>query len=94
MRRSAVFGTYFDALPIAGVDGTLRARMKGTVAEGNVHGKTGSVAQARSLSGYVRTADGERLMFSLLANNWTVPARDVERTQDSIAVWLASLHRR
>ena len=57
MRRSPNFKVYYDALPIGGVDGTIRNRMKGTPAENNVHAKTGSVALARSLSGYVTTAE-------------------------------------
>jgi D-alanyl-D-alanine carboxypeptidase/D-alanyl-D-alanine-endopeptidase (penicillin-binding protein 4) len=91
MRRSPSFGAYYDALPIAGVDGTIRNRMKGTLAENNVHAKTGSVALARSLSGYVTTADHHMLIFSFLANNWTVPVRSVERVQDAIAARLAAL---
>jgi D-alanyl-D-alanine carboxypeptidase/D-alanyl-D-alanine-endopeptidase (penicillin-binding protein 4) len=91
MRRSPNFQLFYDALPIAGVDGTIKTRMRGTAAENNVHAKTGSVANARSLSGYVRTAGGRTLIFSLLANNWTVPAGDVTRMQDSIAARLAAL---
>jgi D-alanyl-D-alanine carboxypeptidase/D-alanyl-D-alanine-endopeptidase (penicillin-binding protein 4) len=91
MRRSPHFDLYFASMPIGGVDGTLRSRMRGTPAENNVRAKTGSVAQSRALSGYVRTADGELLLFSALANNWTTPARDVERALDSIAVRVATL---
>jgi D-alanyl-D-alanine carboxypeptidase/D-alanyl-D-alanine-endopeptidase (penicillin-binding protein 4) len=91
VRRSPNFQLFYDALPIAGVDGTLRSRMRGTAAENNVHAKTGSVANARSLSGYVRTADGRLLIFSMLANNWTVPAADVTHVQDVIAARLAEL---
>jgi D-alanyl-D-alanine carboxypeptidase/D-alanyl-D-alanine-endopeptidase (penicillin-binding protein 4) len=94
VRRSANFQLYYDALPIAGVDGTLRSRMRGTPAEGNVHAKTGSVANARSLSGFVRTADGRMLIFSVLSNNWTVPAAAVTGVQDAIAARLASLRLR
>ncbi len=50
----------FDAsLPIAGIDGSLVNRMKGTAAEGNARAKTGSMSNVRALSGYVTTADGE-----------------------------------
>ena len=94
MRRSPAFGVYYDALPIAGVDGTIRNRMKGTPAQGNVHAKTGSVALARSLSGYVTTADHHMLIFSFLANNWTVPVSSVERVQDTIAARLAAMQLR
>jgi D-alanyl-D-alanine carboxypeptidase/D-alanyl-D-alanine-endopeptidase (penicillin-binding protein 4) len=56
-----------------------------------MHAKTGSIANARSLSGYVTTADGRVLVFSMLANNWTVPASHVLRVQDAIGAHLAAL---
>ena len=65
--------------------------MRGTPAQGNVRAKTGYVDRARSLSGYVRSADGELLLFSLLCNNWTTPVRAVERVQDEIGARLAAL---
>jgi D-alanyl-D-alanine carboxypeptidase/D-alanyl-D-alanine-endopeptidase (penicillin-binding protein 4) len=89
MRRSPNFRVYYDALPIAGVDGTIRGRMRGTPAEGNVHAKTGTLAMARSLSGYVTTADQQLLIFSFLSNNFTVPTRAVERVQDTILARIA-----
>lgn len=91
MRRSPSFSVFYDALPIGGVDGTIASRMKNTVAANNVHAKTGTVDKARSLSGYVTTADGQMLVFSFLCNNFTVPTRAVERVQDAIAVRLASM---
>jgi D-alanyl-D-alanine carboxypeptidase len=39
----------------------------------------------------VTTADGHLLLFSMLANNWTVPVKAVERVQDAVAVRLASM---
>ena len=91
MRRSPSFDVFYAALPIAGVDGTIASRMKGTVAANNVHAKTGTVDKARSLSGYVTTADGQILVFSFLCNNFTVSTRAVERVQDAMAVRLASM---
>jgi serine-type D-Ala-D-Ala carboxypeptidase/endopeptidase (penicillin-binding protein 4) len=91
MRRDTVFQVFYDALPIAGVDGTLANRMKGTYAEANARGKTGFVAQARSISGYVTSADGRLLIYSVLCNNWVVPVRMVERAQDSIVARLAGM---
>ena len=63
-------------------------------AAGNVHAKTGSVANARSLSGYVTTADKHTLIFSLLANNWTVKQSSVDSVHNRIAVMLASMNLR
>lgn len=90
MRQHADFKVFYDALPIAGVDGTIASRMRGTPAQGNVHAKTGTVDKARSLSGYVTTPDGRQLLFSFLCNNFTVPNRAVEEVQDAILVRLAS----
>jgi D-alanyl-D-alanine carboxypeptidase/D-alanyl-D-alanine-endopeptidase (penicillin-binding protein 4) len=89
MRTHADFRIFYDALPIGGVDGTIRNRMKGTPAEGNVHAKTGTVDKARALSGYVTTADSRMLIFSTFANNHVVPNREVERVQDALMAFLA-----
>jgi serine-type D-Ala-D-Ala carboxypeptidase/endopeptidase (penicillin-binding protein 4) len=91
MRRSPHFQVYYDAFPVAGVDGTLRTRMRGTAGEGNVRGKTGTLSGVRSLSGYVTTADGRLLLYSVLSNNYLVSTDYISRVQDSIAVRLARL---
>ena len=90
-RRHPEFRTFYDALPVAGIDGTLEKRMRGTSAQGNVHAKTGLVDKARSLSGYVTTADGRMLLFSALCNNYSVPTKEVEKVQDALAVRLSML---
>ncbi|HEY8852388.1 MAG TPA: D-alanyl-D-alanine carboxypeptidase/D-alanyl-D-alanine-endopeptidase [Gemmatimonadaceae bacterium] len=90
IQRDTAFATYYNSMPIAGVDGTIDTRMKGTPAEGNVHAKTGTLSKARSLSGYVTSADGERLIFSILANNTTTPGSAVTHVADVIAAALAS----
>ena len=63
------FGTYFNSLPVAGVDGTLEDRMKNTPAAGHIHAKTGSVEHVRTLSGFADTLSGRYLIFSFLSNN-------------------------
>lgn len=86
------FETWYDALPVAGaadrmVGGTLRGRMNGTPAEGDVHAKTGSMTGVTALSGYVTAADGQPLVFSVMFNDFlSGPPRDLE---DAIAVRLA-----
>lgn len=85
------FDVYLHALPVAGVDGTIRDRMRGTAAEGRLRAKTGTLDRVRALSGYVTTADGRQLLVSILVNNQTAPGRDVERVQDAIAAYLANM---
>jgi len=91
MRRSPSFSVFRDALPIAGVDGTIAGRMRGTAAAANLRAKTGTLDMARSLSGYVSAADGRLIMFSIMCNNWLAPQRDVDRVADAIGVRLAEL---
>lgn len=81
---------FYEALPIAGVDGTIRRRMKNTPAFQNVHAKTGTLRWVNALSGHVTTAAGEKLVFSLMLNRYD-SAPDRKRTDelDDIAVLLA-----
>lgn len=68
MARHPAARDFEASLPVAGRDGTLRTRLRGTAAEGNVSAKTGTLRYANALSGYVTTAGGERLAFALLLN--------------------------
>ena len=73
MARRPDFAVFRRSLAIAGVDGTLKDRMRGTAAAGNVRAKTGTLNAASSLSGYVTTASGHTLSFSMLMNGDPVP---------------------
>jgi D-alanyl-D-alanine carboxypeptidase/D-alanyl-D-alanine-endopeptidase (penicillin-binding protein 4) len=79
-----------EALPIAGVDGTLKTRMRGTPAAGNLRAKTGTINGVAALSGYVTTAAGERLVFSIIMNNYPEESSSRRSFIDAIAVMLAS----
>lgn len=91
MQSHPAFDAFYAALPIAGVDGTIENRMRNTPAAGNLRAKTGFVDKARSLSGYVNTTDGHQLVFAILCNNFAGSVRDVERVQDAIGAYLASV---
>lgn len=80
-----------EALPVAGVDGTLRTRLRGTPAEGNLRAKTGSLDLVSTLAGYVTTAAGEPLAFALLLNQYAGGERPARAELDDIAAWLAGL---
>ncbi|MEK6281491.1 MAG: D-alanyl-D-alanine carboxypeptidase/D-alanyl-D-alanine-endopeptidase [Acidobacteriota bacterium] len=90
MRRHRYANAFRDSLPIAGVDGTLRNRMKGTVAENNVRAKTGTLSSASSLSGFVTSAAGEELVFSIMVNNYPQDSDPRALCIDPIAILLAS----
>lgn len=90
MHRHRYASVFRDALPIAGVDGTLRNRFKGTPAENNLRAKTGTLSSASSLSGYVRDAAGEELAFSIMVNNFPEGAEVRANCIEPIAILLAS----
>ncbi len=86
---------FIEALPIAGVDGSLRRRMKDTPAAGNVRAKTGSLRWASSLSGYVTSAAGEHLVFSFMLNRFNPAPNESSRADlDAMAVLLAGFRGR
>jgi serine-type D-Ala-D-Ala carboxypeptidase/endopeptidase (penicillin-binding protein 4) len=94
MHQQPCFSHFYSALPVAGVDGTLEMRMRGTKAENRVHAKTGSLTNVSALSGYVQTQDGEILAFSMLANNFLSPKASVESVQDMALARLARFSRK
>ena len=86
---------FIAALPVGGEDGgTIARRFKGTRAAGNVKAKTGSLANVRALSGYVTSLDGEPLVFSIIANNFTVPQATIDAHIDRAVEHLANMTRR
>jgi D-alanyl-D-alanine carboxypeptidase/D-alanyl-D-alanine-endopeptidase (penicillin-binding protein 4) len=92
--RRPEFDTFYEALPIAGVDGTIESRMVGTRAADNARAKTGYIANSRALSGYVTTLDGEVLAFSMIANNFDESIDAAEYLQDLAVERLANFTRR
>jgi D-alanyl-D-alanine carboxypeptidase/D-alanyl-D-alanine-endopeptidase (penicillin-binding protein 4) len=67
--------------PVAGVDGTLARRFRGTALEGRLFAKTGSLNATSALSGYMIARSGRTLIFSIYANDVpdgasAVPAMD------------------
>ena len=61
-----IFNHLYPSLPIAGVDGTLKGRMKGTRAENNVRAKTGSVTAVSSLTGFLTASNGHFVCFAIM----------------------------
>jgi D-alanyl-D-alanine carboxypeptidase/D-alanyl-D-alanine-endopeptidase (penicillin-binding protein 4) len=62
------FATWKDALPVAGVDGTLRSRFPDAPYKGHIFAKTGTLGESRALSGYLETASGRTVIFSVMVD--------------------------
>jgi D-alanyl-D-alanine carboxypeptidase/D-alanyl-D-alanine-endopeptidase (penicillin-binding protein 4) len=90
MEQSPEAQDFLDALPVGGVDGTLRRRFHNTAAAGNVAAKTGTLRWAHALSGYITTAAGERLAFSIMLNRFAAaPGRSGHDEIDPIVLMMA-----
>lgn len=71
------------ALPVAGEDGTLKSRMRGTPAESNVRAKTGTLTGISSLAGYCTAANGHQLCFAII-NQGVMHGRSGRAFQDRV----------
>ena len=76
---------FFSSLTVAGRTGTIAGRMRNTPAAGNARAKDGAMAGVRALCGVVNTADGEPLIFAILANGFAVPDQRHRRHRRIVA---------
>ena len=82
--RTDIFRKLYKALPVSGMDGTLRYRMrKGSPAYRRVHAKTGSFTGINCLAGYIETTEGHLLAFAIMNQN-VLSARQARAFQDRI----------
>jgi len=77
-------------LPIGGVDGTLARRMKGTILQGNLTAKTGTLLSTNALAGYMTAASGKELVFAIYASDRPSGAPSVLPTMDAALAEIAS----
>ncbi|MBP5361369.1 MAG: D-alanyl-D-alanine carboxypeptidase/D-alanyl-D-alanine-endopeptidase [Bacteroidaceae bacterium] len=82
-----IMATLYPVLPVAGVDGTLKKRMKGTRAEGNVHAKTGTLSKVSTLAGYATAGNGTHLAFCIF-NQGVLNSQEGRDFQDRVCLQL------
>jgi D-alanyl-D-alanine carboxypeptidase/D-alanyl-D-alanine-endopeptidase (penicillin-binding protein 4) len=81
--RTDIFSKLYKALPIGGVDGTLKYRMPKPPTRGNVHAKTGSFTAINALAGYLRRKDGHEIAFTIMNQN-VLSASQARAFQDKV----------
>lgn len=85
--NSSIYNHLLPAMPIAGIDGTLKSRMKSQFTRGNVKAKTGTVEGVSSLCGYLTAANGHRLCFCII-NQGVMHGKNGRRFQDKVCLLL------
>jgi D-alanyl-D-alanine carboxypeptidase/D-alanyl-D-alanine-endopeptidase (penicillin-binding protein 4) len=93
MRGHPQFRNFFEALPVAGSSGTLRARYRANGLRGRVRAKTGSIANVNTLSGYLETGSGT-WTFSIQLNNHATGNREALKRIDQIVAAIAPVSTR
>ena len=86
-RKPDVIRYLYDALPLAGDDGTLKTRMKDTPAQYNVRAKTGTLTGISSLAGYAQTSDCHMLAFCII-NQGVLKNAEGRHFQDQVCTAL------
>jgi len=83
-------GPFLAALPVSAYDGTLSSRMRNTPLAGRVQAKTGTISNMRSLSGFLTTDSGERIVFSIIANHFTAPTAEIDAVAERMLLRLVT----
>lgn len=73
------FADWKSSLPVGGVDGSLDTRFAKAPLKGRVFAKTGTLSEARALSGYVECASGRTVIFSIMVGNH-LPGSNADRS--------------
>jgi D-alanyl-D-alanine carboxypeptidase/D-alanyl-D-alanine-endopeptidase (penicillin-binding protein 4) len=89
MQLHECFEAYFKSMSVAGIDGTLAHRMKGTPLYKNFKGKSGFVTGVRTLSGYMNARTGKPLIVSIATNNYiSEKVRPIDAVHEKILMYL------
>jgi serine-type D-Ala-D-Ala carboxypeptidase/endopeptidase (penicillin-binding protein 4) len=84
------FAAWKSSLPVGGVDGTLAGRFTRAPLRGHVFAKTGTLGEARALSGYIDCASGRTVIFSIMVDNHAPHSHADEAVMDRIVAAIAA----
>ncbi|MCB0705382.1 MAG: D-alanyl-D-alanine carboxypeptidase/D-alanyl-D-alanine-endopeptidase [Saprospiraceae bacterium] len=76
------------SLPLAGVSGTMRSYLKGTVAEGKLQAKTGSMNGVRSFTGIATNRKGQQFAFSIIVNHYSCTNSQIRKKLETFLLHL------
>ena len=88
-----IFETFYNSLSCAGIDGSLKHRMRDVIESADVRGKTGTLSDVTSVVGYVTSADNELLIFTILMDNVKFGVLDLRNMQDQIVTLFSEFSR-
>ena len=84
MRSHPYFEAYYNSLSVAGINGNFKNRFGQSPLIGVLSGKSGYISGVRAISGYMETSSENRVVFSLITNNYTMRTSEIDRIQQRI----------
>ena len=82
---------FMQSLPVAGKSGTLRFFGKGTVAQGKIRAKSGTMTRVKSYAGYVTTKNKSNIGFAIIVNNYNCTSSQMKKKIEGIMIKMAEL---
>ncbi|MBU1099165.1 MAG: D-alanyl-D-alanine carboxypeptidase/D-alanyl-D-alanine-endopeptidase [Bacteroidetes bacterium] len=79
-----IYYRLINTLPIAGIDGTLKDRLKKNGCYNNLKGKTGTISGVSCLTGTLKSSSGDDILFTIMMQNYVASARIARTLQDKI----------
>ena len=84
MYKDSDFEAFYESLPEAGKSGSLKNTLKGTIAEGRLRAKSGTLKRVRSYTGYVRSKSGDMRCFSIIVNDFAGSGGTMRRKMEQL----------
>jgi len=91
--ESNYYKEFYNSLAIAGETGTIENMFKGSSAEGNLRAKSGTVTRAKAYAGYVTSASGREIAFSVVVNNFSCRSQEARAKLEKLMIALSSLNK-
>ncbi len=91
--RSTHFNSFYQSLAVAGVSGTLKRLTLGSLAQGNLHGKSGTVDRSKAYAGYVTSKSGRQIAFSMVVNNFSCSSKEASYQLEKLMIELAEFEK-
>jgi D-alanyl-D-alanine carboxypeptidase/D-alanyl-D-alanine-endopeptidase (penicillin-binding protein 4) len=91
MTFSDIFPVFYNSLPLAGISGTMHKWLTGTVGQGRIRAKTGSLAGVRSYAGYVNTLSGKQLIFTFIVNDFSCSVPKFKKKMEEVMIRMSEI---
>jgi D-alanyl-D-alanine carboxypeptidase/D-alanyl-D-alanine-endopeptidase (penicillin-binding protein 4) len=92
-KNSLYFDIYYNSFPVAGKEGTLDGMFKGSLAEGNLRAKSGTIDRVKSFTGYVKSSSGREIIFSMIVNNFSCSSKEAKVKLERLMIALSELEK-